>query len=71
MCFISGKNSWSFLLLLVSQGHHVEVRSLGGHVTGLGTIHGNVDISTCGDGVRTALQLHSAVFRGQQQPDFI
>ncbi|TMS05050.1 Protein FAM185A [Larimichthys crocea] len=37
-------------LLHSVKGHHVEVRSLGGHVTGLGTIHGNVDISTCGDG---------------------
>ncbi|XP_037624428.1 protein FAM185A [Sebastes umbrosus] len=31
------------------KGHQVEVRSRGGHVTGVGTIHGNVDISTCGD----------------------
>lgn len=34
------------------QGHQIEVRSSGGgHVTGLGTIHGNVDIFTSGDGV--------------------
>ncbi|KAM8892108.1 protein FAM185A [Spinachia spinachia] len=32
------------------KGHQVEVQSLGGHVTGVGTIHGNVDISTRGDG---------------------
>uniref|UniRef100_A0AAQ4RS55 Family with sequence similarity 185 member A n=1 Tax=Gasterosteus aculeatus aculeatus TaxID=481459 RepID=A0AAQ4RS55_GASAC len=31
-------------------GHRVEVQSHGGHVTGVGTIHGNVDISTRGDG---------------------
>nr|XP_040019965.1 protein FAM185A [Gasterosteus aculeatus aculeatus] len=32
------------------KGHRVEVQSHGGHVTGVGTIHGNVDISTRGDG---------------------
>ncbi|XP_020510767.2 protein FAM185A [Labrus bergylta] len=37
-------------LLHSIRGHRVEVRSQGGHVTGAGTIHGNVDISTCGDG---------------------
>ncbi|KAM3869968.1 protein FAM185A [Diretmus argenteus] len=31
------------------KGHQVEVESHGGNVTGVGTIHGNVDISTCGD----------------------
>lgn len=31
------------------KGHQVEVRSSGGTVTGLGTIHGNVDIVTTGD----------------------
>uniref|UniRef100_A0A3P8S3I8 Family with sequence similarity 185 member A n=1 Tax=Amphiprion percula TaxID=161767 RepID=A0A3P8S3I8_AMPPE len=31
------------------KGHQVEVQSHGGHVTGVGTIHGNVDISTRGD----------------------
>ncbi|XP_008299134.1 protein FAM185A [Stegastes partitus] len=31
------------------KGHQVEVQSHGGHVTGMGTIHGNVDISTRGD----------------------
>ncbi|XP_070762896.1 protein FAM185A [Enoplosus armatus] len=36
-------------LLHSVKGHHVEVQSHGGHVTGVGTIHGNVDISTCGD----------------------
>lgn len=36
----------------LSQSHQVEVQSSGGDVTGLGTIHGNVDISTCGDSVR-------------------
>ncbi|XP_071393834.1 protein FAM185A [Centroberyx affinis] len=30
------------------KGHQVEVQSHGGHVTGVGTIHGNVDITTCG-----------------------
>lgn len=54
------------LLFVVSQGHQIEVKSDGGHVTGGGTIHGNVDINTCGDGVRTALHLNSAVIRGQQ-----
>ena len=54
-------------LFVVSQSHQVEVQSNGGHVTGVGTIHGNVDISTCGDSVRT---LHSAVIRGQQQPEY-
>ncbi|KAF0041239.1 hypothetical protein F2P81_007137 [Scophthalmus maximus] len=34
----------------ICKGHQVEVRSNGGHVTGVGTIHGNVDISTLGDG---------------------
>lgn len=39
------------------QGHQIEVRSSGGgHVRGLGTIHGNVDIVTSGDGVSTSLQ---------------
>lgn len=36
-------------LLHSVRGHHVKVQSRGGHVTGVGTIHGNVDISTCGD----------------------
>uniref|UniRef100_UPI0037E86DFC protein FAM185A n=1 Tax=Semicossyphus pulcher TaxID=241346 RepID=UPI0037E86DFC len=36
-------------LLHSIRSHHVEVRSNGGHVTGAGTIHGNVDISTSGD----------------------
>ncbi|XP_044049330.1 protein FAM185A [Siniperca chuatsi] len=36
-------------LLHSVKGHQVEVQSHGGHVTGVGTIHGNVDISTCGD----------------------
>ncbi|XP_014913405.1 protein FAM185A [Poecilia latipinna] len=38
-------------LLHSVKAHQVEVRSQGGHVTGLGTIHGNVDISTKGDSV--------------------
>ncbi|KAL3061712.1 hypothetical protein OYC64_009791 [Pagothenia borchgrevinki] len=36
-------------LLHSVKSHQVEVQSNGGHVTGVGTIHGNVDISTCGD----------------------
>lgn len=36
-------------LLRSLKGHQVEVTSNGGHVTGVGTIHGNVDIRTCGD----------------------
>ncbi|XP_026222029.1 protein FAM185A [Anabas testudineus] len=36
-------------LLHSVKSHHVEVQSSGGHVTGVGTIHGNVDISTHGD----------------------
>ncbi|XP_068579209.1 protein FAM185A [Cebidichthys violaceus] len=36
-------------LLHSVKGHQVEVQSHGGHVAGVGTIHGNVDISTCGD----------------------
>ncbi|XP_022610267.1 protein FAM185A isoform X2 [Seriola dumerili] len=36
-------------LLHSVKGHQVKVQSNGGHVTGVGTIHGNVDISTCGD----------------------
>ncbi|KAF1386581.1 hypothetical protein PFLUV_G00096340 [Perca fluviatilis] len=36
-------------LLHSVKAHQVEVQSNGGHVTGVGTIHGNVDISTCGD----------------------
>ncbi|KAK9516826.1 hypothetical protein VZT92_024736 [Zoarces viviparus] len=36
-------------LLHSVKAHQVEVQSHGGHVTGVGTIHGNVDISTCGD----------------------
>lgn len=31
------------------KGHQVELRSSGGQVTGLGTIHGNVDIVTSGE----------------------
>uniref|UniRef100_A0A8C6TJT9 Family with sequence similarity 185 member A n=1 Tax=Neogobius melanostomus TaxID=47308 RepID=A0A8C6TJT9_9GOBI len=31
------------------KGHHVKVRSSGGRVIGLGTIHGNVDILTSGE----------------------
>ncbi|XP_018519481.1 protein FAM185A isoform X1 [Lates calcarifer] len=36
-------------LLHSVKGHQVEVQSSGGHITGVGTIHGNVDISACGD----------------------
>nr|XP_019934492.1 PREDICTED: protein FAM185A [Paralichthys olivaceus] len=36
-------------LLNSVKGHQVEVQSSGGHVTGVGTIHGNVDIRTRGD----------------------
>ncbi|CAB1441060.1 unnamed protein product [Pleuronectes platessa] len=36
-------------LLESVKSHQVEVQSSGGHVTGVGTIHGNVDISTRGD----------------------
>ncbi|XP_056907660.1 protein FAM185A [Takifugu flavidus] len=35
-------------LLHSVKGHQIEVKSEGGHVTGVGTIHGNVDISTRG-----------------------
>ncbi|XP_015259659.1 PREDICTED: protein FAM185A [Cyprinodon variegatus] len=38
-------------LLHSVKGHQVEVQSQGGHVTGVGTIHGNVDIQAKGDGV--------------------
>lgn len=41
------------------QGHKIEVKSSGGgHIKGMGTIHGNVDIITNGDGVSTPLQEH-------------
>ncbi|KAF7662885.1 hypothetical protein LDENG_00223870 [Lucifuga dentata] len=36
-------------LLHSVKGHHVHVQSKAGHITGVGTIHGNVDISTCGE----------------------
>ncbi|KAM3610107.1 uncharacterized protein V6R79_025455 [Siganus canaliculatus] len=36
-------------LLHSVKGHHVEIKSQGGDVIGAGTIHGNVDISACGD----------------------
>lgn len=58
------------LSFVVSQGHHIEVKSHGGCVTGVGTIHGNVDLSTRGDGVRTALPLNWAVIRGQQRSKY-
>lgn len=58
------------LSFVVSQGHHIEVKSHGGCVTGVGTIHGNVDLSTRGDGVRTALHLNWAVIRGQQRSKY-
>lgn len=44
-------------LFLSSQGHQVEVQSHGGHVTGVGTIHGNVDISAHGDSVGPQLHI--------------
>ncbi|XP_029953046.1 protein FAM185A [Salarias fasciatus] len=37
-------------LLHSVKGHHVEVQSCGGRVTGAGTIHGNVSIRARGDG---------------------
>lgn len=58
------------LPFVVSQGHHIEVKSHGGCVTGVGTIHGNVDLSTRGDGVRTVLDLNWAVIRGQQRSKY-
>lgn len=38
-------------LLHSIKGHQVEVQSHGGHITGVGTIHGNVDIRAKGDSV--------------------
>lgn len=41
------------------QGHQIEVKSSkGAHIRGMGTIHGNVDIVTSGDGVSTQLKEH-------------
>ncbi|XP_028304095.1 protein FAM185A [Gouania willdenowi] len=37
-------------LLHSVKGHQVEVQSRRGHISGVGTIHGNVDIRTRGDG---------------------
>uniref|UniRef100_A0A3B4BGF5 DUF4097 domain-containing protein n=1 Tax=Periophthalmus magnuspinnatus TaxID=409849 RepID=A0A3B4BGF5_9GOBI len=39
------------------KGHQVEVRSSGGCVTGLGTIHGNVDIVSSGESVKRAVNV--------------
>lgn len=62
--------NFSFLNAVPFQGHQVEVQSQGGHVTGVGTIHGNVDIQAKGDGVsRTeflSVVLFTAAFRGQR-----
>ncbi|XP_075870874.1 protein FAM185A isoform X2 [Nelusetta ayraudi] len=45
-------------LLHSIKGHQIEVRSSGGgHVRGLGTIHGNVDIVTSGDGSVDVMKL--------------
>uniref|UniRef100_H3D3J6 Family with sequence similarity 185 member A n=1 Tax=Tetraodon nigroviridis TaxID=99883 RepID=H3D3J6_TETNG len=42
------------------KGHQIEVRSAGGHFTGVGTIHGNVDVSLRGDGSVDARKLQGA-----------
>ncbi|XP_012735311.2 protein FAM185A [Fundulus heteroclitus] len=44
-------------LLHSVKGHQVEVKTHGGHVTGVGTIHGNVDISAKGDSVVSVKKL--------------
>lgn len=43
------------------KGHEVKVRSDGGHVTGVGTIHGNVNIRTSGDGAVDIKKLQGTV----------
>ncbi|CAL8263139.1 unnamed protein product [Merluccius merluccius] len=43
------------------KGHEVEVQSDGGHVTGVGTIHGNVTITTSGDGAVDVKKLQGTV----------
>ncbi|XP_059917796.1 protein FAM185A [Gadus macrocephalus] len=43
------------------KGHEVEVHSDGGHVTGIGTIHGNVNIRTSGDGAVDVKKLQGTV----------
>ncbi|CAL8358282.1 unnamed protein product [Lota lota] len=43
------------------KGHEVEVLSDGGHVTGVGTIHGNVNIRTSGDGAVDVKKLQGTV----------
>lgn len=51
------------------QGHQIEVRSSGGgHIRGMGTIHGNVDMITSGDGVSTLYHYRST--RGQHCPTY-
>jgi len=52
-----GAACFFFYYFVVFQGHQVEVQSNGGHVTGMGTIHGNVDISTKGDSVSRIMLL--------------
>ena len=47
----------SDITLLLPQAHRVEVRTQGGAITCGGTIHGNVDISATGDGVRLVHEL--------------
>ncbi|XP_056137953.1 protein FAM185A [Lampris incognitus] len=43
------------------KGHQVNVQSYGGNITGVGTIHGNVDISTSGHGAVEVKKLQGTI----------
>lgn len=53
------------------KGHQVEVRSSGGHVTGLGTIHGNVDIVTSGESAVNVKKLQGTTMNVSTEHGFV
>lgn len=53
------------------KAHQVEVRSAGGHVTGLGTVHGNVDIITSGHSAVDVKKLQGTTMKVSTQEGFV
>lgn len=53
------------------KGHQIEVRSSGGLVTGLGTIHGNVDIVTSGESAVDVKKLQGTTMNVSSEHGFV
>lgn len=53
------------------KGHQIEVRSSGGLVTGLGTIHGNIDIITSGESAVDVKKLQGTTMNVSSEHGFV